>query len=148
MTQFYRRAGETTETTFIIRLCRSSGNSSLLIWVTRRGVHGKCSMPARLLRRSRSIAASAHPTPAFCARFATFMMASVSGLASRRGWLRNLPSGPAPEHSFEFLVESWPELWRGYRDWLESASDGDLTEELTTVLPDSADLRVPRWQIV
>ena len=73
-----------------------------------------------------------------------------------RVWLRrlveggsgNLPSGPAPEHSFEFLVQSWPELWRGYRDWLESASDGDLAEELTTVLPDGADLRVPRWQIV
>jgi uncharacterized damage-inducible protein DinB len=73
-----------------------------------------------------------------------------------RVWLRRLveggskrsPSDPGPEHSFEFLVQSWPELWRGYRDWLESASDGDLAEELTTVLPDGADLRVPRWQIV
>jgi uncharacterized damage-inducible protein DinB len=55
---------------------------------------------------------------------------------------------PGPEHSFEFLVQSWPELWRGYRDWLESASDGDLTEELSTLLADGADLRVPRWQIV
>jgi uncharacterized damage-inducible protein DinB len=64
------------------------------------------------------------------------------------GSSKHLPPGPAPEHSFEFLVQSWPELWRGYRDWLESASDGDLTEELTTVLPDGANFHVPRWQIV
>jgi uncharacterized damage-inducible protein DinB len=58
-----------------------------------------------------------------------------------------LPMGPAPEHSFEFLVQTWPELWRGYRQWLESASDGDLTHEFSTILP-HATLRGPRWQIV
>jgi uncharacterized damage-inducible protein DinB len=73
-----------------------------------------------------------------------------------RVWLRRieeggthrLPRGPAPEHSFEFLVQSWPELWQGYRQWLESASDADLTTELSTIVPNGADLRVPRWQIV
>jgi uncharacterized damage-inducible protein DinB len=73
-----------------------------------------------------------------------------------RVWLQRLVEGganclpwePAPEHSFEFLVESWPELWRGYREWLESTSDGDLAEELSTVLPDGGDFNVPRWQIV
>jgi uncharacterized damage-inducible protein DinB len=64
------------------------------------------------------------------------------------GGSKRLPSGPAPEHSFEFLVQSWPELWRGYRKWLESASDADLVEELSTVLPDGGDFSVPRWQIV
>jgi uncharacterized damage-inducible protein DinB len=73
-----------------------------------------------------------------------------------RVWLRrlievdneSLPRGSAPEHSFEFLVQSWPELWAGYRQWLEAASDDDLTLELSTVLPDDAIFRVPRWQIV
>jgi uncharacterized damage-inducible protein DinB len=73
-----------------------------------------------------------------------------------RVWLRRLveggsgrlPSGSAPEHSFEFIVESWPEIWRGYREWLESASDVELTEEISTVLPDGKDFRVPRSQIV
>ena len=64
------------------------------------------------------------------------------------GGSQRLPSDSGPEHSFEFLVQSWPELWRGYREWLESASDGDLTEELSTVLPDGGDFSVPRWQIV
>jgi uncharacterized damage-inducible protein DinB len=64
------------------------------------------------------------------------------------GGFKPLPPGPAPEHSFEFLVQSWPELWRGYRDWLESASDDDLTEVQSTVLPDEGDFSVPRWQIV
>jgi uncharacterized damage-inducible protein DinB len=73
-----------------------------------------------------------------------------------RVWLRrlveggsgSLPTGAAPEHSFEFLVESWPEIWRGYREWLESAADVELAEEISTVLPDGGDFRVPRWQIV
>jgi uncharacterized damage-inducible protein DinB len=75
---------------------------------------------------------------------------------SERVWLHRiieggshpLPPGPAPEHSFEFLVQSWPELWQGYRQWLESASDAELTTELSTIVPNGADLRVPRWQIV
>jgi len=73
-----------------------------------------------------------------------------------RVWLRRLievdndrlPTGVAPEYTFEFLVESWPELWQGYRKWLESASDVDLTYEISTVLPDGSNFRVPRWQIV
>jgi uncharacterized damage-inducible protein DinB len=64
------------------------------------------------------------------------------------GGSESLPSGPAPEHSFEFLVESWPEIWRGYREWLESSSDVDLNEEISTVLPDDGVFRVPRLQIV
>ncbi len=73
-----------------------------------------------------------------------------------RVWLRRLvevdndrlPRGSAPGHSFESLVKSWPELWEGYRGWLEAASENDLTVELSTVLPDDAVFRVPRWQIV
>ena len=59
-----------------------------------------------------------------------------------------LPQGPVPERSFEFLLEAWPKLWSGYRDWIEAASDGDLTSEFTTLLPAEAKLRGPRWQIV
>lgn len=74
-----------------------------------------------------------------------------------RVWLRRLigtsdeqrlPSGPAPELSFGFLVQSWPALWQTYFDWIESAKEAELTEVLATVLPDGKLLRVPRWQIV
>jgi uncharacterized damage-inducible protein DinB len=78
-----------------------------------------------------------------------------------RVWLRRLievdnerlPPGPAPEHSFEFIVQSWPELWRGYREWIEAVSADELMEEISTLLPSTvlaggAELRVPRWQIV
>jgi uncharacterized damage-inducible protein DinB len=73
-----------------------------------------------------------------------------------RVWLRRLtevgewrlPTGPAPEPSFEILVQAWPELWEGYRQWLECASDADLTGELSTIVPTGARLVVPRWQIV
>lgn len=64
------------------------------------------------------------------------------------GGTQRLPPGPAPEHSFQFLVQSWPELWKGYRQWLESASDVELATELSTIVPNGATLRVPRWQIV
>ena len=59
-----------------------------------------------------------------------------------------LPTGPAPEHSCEFLVQSWPKLWGGYRQWLESTSDDELKFELSTILPDGTLFRAPRWQIV
>ncbi len=73
-----------------------------------------------------------------------------------RVWLRRLievendrlPRGSAPEHSFEFLVQSWLGLWDGYRRWLEDASDDDLTLVVSTVLLDAEIFRVPRWQIV
>src|SRR5580698_9487523 len=63
-----------------------------------------------------------------------------------RVWLRRLievdndrlATGSASEHSFKLLVELWPELWQGYRRWLESASEEDLTDEISTVLPDGA----------
>jgi uncharacterized damage-inducible protein DinB len=73
-----------------------------------------------------------------------------------RVWLRRLievdndrlPLGSAPEHSFESLVQSWPELWDGYLAWLEAASDDDLKCDVSTILPDDALFRVPRWQIL
>ena len=78
-----------------------------------------------------------------------------------RVWLRRLievdnvrlAAGPAPVHSFEFIVQSWPEIWRGYRGWIEAAPEDELTEEISTLLPSTvlaggAELRVPRWQIV
>ena len=71
-------------------------------------------------------------------------------------WLRRLvevdndrlPRGSTPEHSFEYLVRSWPELWESYSRWIKSASEDDLIFELSTVLPDDTIFRVPRWQIV
>ena len=64
------------------------------------------------------------------------------------GGSKRLPTESAPEHSFESLVESWPKLWRGYQEWLESRSDEDLAEELSTVLPDDGNFNVARGQIV
>jgi uncharacterized damage-inducible protein DinB len=55
------------------------------------------------------------------------------------------PMNPSPEQSFESLVKSWPAIWGGYTQWLESASDADLTLEVSTLLPD-ATLPGPRWQ--
>jgi uncharacterized damage-inducible protein DinB len=59
-----------------------------------------------------------------------------------RVWLRRLeevhkdrlPRGVGPERSFEFLVQAWPELWDGYRRWLEEASEDDLKFEVSTML--------------
>ena len=73
-----------------------------------------------------------------------------------RVWLRRLedvkndrlPRGSAPEHRFEYLAQSWPELGESYRRWIESASDAELTEEIVTILPDDMEFRVPRWQII
>jgi uncharacterized damage-inducible protein DinB len=73
-----------------------------------------------------------------------------------RVWLRRLeevhkdrlPRGVGPERSFEFLVQAWPELWDGYRRWLEEASEDDLKFEVSTILPDDGVFCVPRWQIV
>ncbi len=59
-----------------------------------------------------------------------------------------LPEEPAPARSFKFLVQAWPELWLGYRQWIDSASEADLTHEFTTLLPAEAQLRGPRWQII
>jgi uncharacterized damage-inducible protein DinB len=75
---------------------------------------------------------------------------------AERVWLRRLaevdneklPRGSAPQHSFEFLVQSWPEMWDGYRRWIDAASEADLALELLTVLPDDKRFCVPRWQIV
>lgn len=59
-----------------------------------------------------------------------------------------LPQGPAPEHSFAFLAETWPKLWEGYRRYLEQASEHDLCHEFRTLLPHDESLQGPRWQIV
>lgn len=75
---------------------------------------------------------------------------------AERVWLQRLvevenerlPPGPPPEHSFEYLVESWPVLRKGYRQWLGSASESDLTFEVPTLLPNDVWLKLTRWQIV
>jgi uncharacterized damage-inducible protein DinB len=59
-----------------------------------------------------------------------------------------LPQGPAPEHSFDSMMRSWPKLWHGYRQWLEAATDADLTYEFRTLLPEEKHLHGPRWQII
>jgi uncharacterized damage-inducible protein DinB len=129
---------------FIMPSCRSSNNSLLLIRATRQVLNVCASLTAEQLDRSLG------------ASHASILRTFRHVHDGERVWLqrlveggsKRLPSGPAPEHSFEFLVQSWPELWRGYRKWLESASDADLVEELSTVLPDGGDFSVPRWQIV
>jgi uncharacterized damage-inducible protein DinB len=59
-----------------------------------------------------------------------------------------LPAGPAPNLSFESLIQSWPGLWEGYHKWLETVTEADLNGEVSTILPDGLLFRVPRWQIV
>jgi uncharacterized damage-inducible protein DinB len=60
----------------------------------------------------------------------------------------HLPQEPASDHSFENVVKSWPQLWTGYREWIDSASDADLTAEFPTIVPNGNALCVPQWQII
>jgi uncharacterized damage-inducible protein DinB len=59
-----------------------------------------------------------------------------------------LPQGPAPELSLGTLRQNWPELWDGYRRWLEDLSENSLGVELTIQLPDNVEPSLPRWQIL
>jgi uncharacterized damage-inducible protein DinB len=59
-----------------------------------------------------------------------------------------LPQGAAPAPPFDILRKIWPELWAGYREWLEGTSEAELRGEITVGLPNNTDAQFPRWKIL
>jgi uncharacterized damage-inducible protein DinB len=59
-----------------------------------------------------------------------------------------LPQGAAPELSFDALRQYWPELWNGYRLWLEGISETDLGAEVIVQLPGELEPSLARWKIL
>jgi uncharacterized damage-inducible protein DinB len=59
-----------------------------------------------------------------------------------------LPPGPAPHYRLNTLLQTWPELWSGYANWLEASPEAGLAIELTLLLPGEIVRRFPRWKIL
>ena len=59
-----------------------------------------------------------------------------------------LPTGMAPEYSFDALRQRWPQLWDGYGRWLADQSESSLVVELNLQLPGDVERRFPRWKIL
>jgi uncharacterized damage-inducible protein DinB len=59
-----------------------------------------------------------------------------------------LPQGSAPELPLVALRQTWPELWDGYRRWLENISESSLAVELIVQLPGDVERSLARWQIL
>ena len=59
-----------------------------------------------------------------------------------------LPQGPAPEHSLNTLMRSWPEIWEGFDNWLSELPEPSLAIELNLQLPGAIERRFPRWKIL
>jgi len=66
--------------------------------------------------------------------------------AGRGTW--RLPTGVAPEYSFDALRQRWPQLWDGFGRWLEDQSETSLGVELNLQLPGDVERRFPRWKIL
>jgi hypothetical protein len=66
----------------------------------------------------------------------------------RRSRNLRLPQGSPPEPSLDDLRQLWPELWDGYRRWLEKIPESSLSVELTIQLPSDVEPRLSRWQIL
>jgi uncharacterized damage-inducible protein DinB len=62
---------------------------------------------------------------------------------------RLLPE-PGPKLSLAELRQTWPELWKGYEQWLDALSDAgtELHAELFVRIPDGRVPRFLRWQIL
>jgi uncharacterized damage-inducible protein DinB len=59
-----------------------------------------------------------------------------------------LPTGSPPEPAFEAIQQNWPEVWNGYRRWLEDLPEISLEVELTIQFPGGVDRPLPRWKIL
>jgi len=55
-----------------------------------------------------------------------------------------LPPGPAPKLSLAELQQAWPQLWKGYEQWVDALPEAppELAAEIFVQIPDG---RVPRW---
>jgi uncharacterized damage-inducible protein DinB len=59
-----------------------------------------------------------------------------------------LPTGSPPEPSLDAIWQGWPEVWLGFRRWLEGLPEPSLEGELTIQFPGGVDRRLPRWKIL
>jgi uncharacterized damage-inducible protein DinB len=59
-----------------------------------------------------------------------------------------LPTGTPPEPSLDALRQIWPEIWDGFRSWLEALPEAGLADELTIQLPDEFEPCFPRSKIL
>jgi uncharacterized damage-inducible protein DinB len=59
-----------------------------------------------------------------------------------------LPQGPATKLSLVALQRKWPEIWDGFRRWLEALPETSLAVELNLQLPGGVERRLPRWKIL
>jgi uncharacterized damage-inducible protein DinB len=59
-----------------------------------------------------------------------------------------LPTGSPPEPSLDAIRQNWPELWDGFRRWLEDLPEASLEVELTIQFPGEVNSRLPRWKIL
>ena len=53
-----------------------------------------------------------------------------------------LPPGPAPEYSLNTLRQKWPELWKGFDNWLSNLPEPSLAIELNLQLPGEIERRL------
>jgi uncharacterized damage-inducible protein DinB len=61
---------------------------------------------------------------------------------------QNLFRDPDPEPSLADLHTQWPHVASDLRVWLEDVSDSTLAGEMTSRMPDGADFRIRRYEIV
>jgi uncharacterized damage-inducible protein DinB len=68
--------------------------------------------------------------------------------AAEGNWL--LPTEPAPKLALVELRQTWPELWKGYEQWLDGLSQSgvELEAEVFVQIPDGRVPRFGRWQIL
>jgi uncharacterized damage-inducible protein DinB len=72
-------------------------------------------------------------------------------LTTAEGGTWRLPSDPEPgvsELSLTTLQKIWPELWTGYRHWLEELAEIGVNTELIVQLPNGSDPCLRRWKIL
>ena len=54
----------------------------------------------------------------------------------------------APEPALEELVQRWPGVWLGLREWIEQVRDETLAGKMSTLVPNRSAFQLTRWEIV
>lgn len=63
--------------------------------------------------------------------------------------LHQIGAGPTPAGlQLEDLEQSWPEVWSGLGQWLQSTSEEELAQPLLCRISEDAELPFARWQVV
>jgi uncharacterized damage-inducible protein DinB len=73
---------------------------------------------------------------------------------AERVWLNRLLArqqtfqDPAPEPGLAELKRKWPEVWAGFRQWLERLPDAELETELHSRRLNGDEFRLARWKVL